>query len=660
MTLEELIQKNQGQSLPVSDDTSKKELKNLNKSIQELIGSFKKDKESGTSDSVNKRMRDMIEKTVSQKPTGVKPMASRLITRDTKATKKEESTSKDKLVENVSKTNISLLSEIRNMRLELSKLKDRLVGPQQQQKMLAGGVDPNLDAVQRRDRGMLEGTGGGGGGSLLGGLLGGGAAAAAVYAMLTDEDKEKLQQGIKKLFDQMVNSPIGAAVKEAQKTAQEAITKWWDENSEKLMSNPIEWAKENPGTAAALGIGALTLAGPVLGAVGLGLGAAGLGLGAAGFGLGALKLGKNVLVGGAKLLKRGYDKPAELGTATGKMIRERLDARKEKLGDRIKKPLPGADVDADGKPKRIEPTMGKEEKPKVTAEQKPSQQVIETEEQKRAREKAAQKAKDDAKAMGEEDTAKRKRKVGIDDIETKKKPTFLDKLKSGGKKALKGARFLGPLGAVVGATMTAYDTAQAASNAEGVLGIEGREATFGEKLAAGVGGFTESVTLGLVNKEDVAKKLAGQQEQTKVSKDKVANAIDKKAKDAKREREINKQISGKKIEMQMLLNRGKRDEAMAKAREVVSLQDELKKVRSVPQEQRSYQPTTMLNQVSGENKQLTLPSPNMAASPYQGMMQNINNVFNSSNQTMITGGTAGPKNNNSSIARYLDRLFAPS
>lgn len=71
-----------------------------------------------------------------------------------------------------------------------------------------------------------------------------------------------------------------------------------------------------------------------------------------------------------------------------------------------------------------------------------------------------------------------------------------------GKGALKAIPGLGAL--VTGAT-TAYDAYEAGSNAEDVLDIKDRKATFGEKIEAGLGGAAESLSFGLLDKKKSAK-----------------------------------------------------------------------------------------------------------------------------------------------------------
>ena len=649
MTLDELIQKTQGQSLPVSDDNSKKELRNLNKSIQELIGSMRKDKESTSTDTMKTRMRDMIDRAISTKTNGIKPTAPRLLGTTSKITKKEEAPKVDaKLVDTISKSNTSLLDEIKRMRADIFGLKNLLAKPQQE-KLLAGSIDPNLSKGQRFDRGMsVPGGGGGGGGrSILGGLLGGAAAALAIGMTLSDEEKQKLKE--------MATS--------AGRKILEFFTDVVGTEIKKFLKDPLKYIEDNPGKSAIAAALTAAVAGPaILGAT------AAAAVGVAGYAGRKIIGGAGKIIGGAVGAAAGagkyvLDKTKEAGTAVGKRIREGISGKTPDEGP-DKKPKPEAKPRPNAQ--KIEPTMGDmDKKPSVEAEKKPAQKVtpVETEEQRAARERATQRAKDDAKAMGEADTEKRTRKVPVDDVKSKKKPRFLDKLKTGGKALLKGARFLGPVGAAIGVGMTAYEGVQAATNAEDVLGIEGRDATFTERLAAGVGGLAEGATLGLVSKEDVAKKLAGREENRSTSRDKVAAAIDRKARQAKTEREISREISMKRLQLEKMAGRdgkvSKSDlpEARQLASDIADLNADLRRVRAMPQEQRTYQPSAMLKDASSENRQLTLPAANMAPSPYGHMMQNIQNVFNSSNQTTVSGSAATPKNQSGTIARYLDRLF---
>lgn len=649
MTLDELIQKTQGQSLPVSDDNSKKELRNLNKSIQELIGSMRKDKESTSTDTMKTRMRDMIDRAISTKTNGIKPTAPRLLGTTSKITKKEEAPKVDaKLVDTISKSNTSLLDEIKRMRADIFGLKNLLAKPQQE-KLLAGSIDPNLSKGQRFDRGMSVpgGGGGGGGGSILGGLLGGAAAALAIGMTLSDEEKQKLKE--------MATS--------AGRKILEFFTDVVGTEIKKFLKDPLKYIEDNPGKSAIAAALTAAVAGPaILGAT------AAAAVGVAGYAGRKIIGGAGKIIGGAVGAAAGagkyvLDKTKEAGTAVGKRIREGISGKTPDEGP-DKKPKPEAKPRPNAQ--KIEPTMGDmDKKPSVEAEKKPAQKVtpVETEEQRAARERATQRAKDDAKAMGEADTEKRTRKVPVDDVKSKKKPGFLDKLKTGGKALARAAKVLGPIGAVIGAGMAVADTAQAASEAEDVLGIKGRKATFGEKVAAGAGGLAESLSFGLVNRETVAKKLAGKEETPMATKNKVSAAIERKAKAAKTEKEISKLISMRRIELEKLAGRdGKISGSdLPKARQLASdiadLNADLKQIRAVPQEQRSYQPAPMLKDASAENRRLTLPAANMGPSPYAGMMQNIQNVFNSSNQTTVNGGTATPRNESGTISRYLDRLF---
>lgn len=668
MTIEELIRKTSGESLPVSDDKSSKELKSLNKNIKDLVNAVTKSQEQDPSGRFSSRMKEMIDKiATSQQAKSIRPAAppSILTKNITKKNEKQTDTVTSKLIETQRKDSTTLVDEIRKMRGELSKLKDAFIKPSQQPKMLAGGIDPNKTAVERdiearRSMGREGGRGGGGLLETIGGLLGG-LTGAALAGLLPSADQIKELAGSigNRMFD-FAKSKINEMVDDPKK--------FFSDAGNVAMVGAAALGTAYAGSKVLKGVKAAGAAGSRVGqAIAGGLGA-----------------GTWEDTKGNKYKEK--PKPTQQRPAAQKpgLVPQKPDARKE----------PGLGK-SDTKPEmRKEPTLGKTEQkidtrkePKIEAKPQPTQKIepqktTETPEQKEARERATQKAKDDARAMGDEDTAKRKRKVTPSDIERKKKPGFLDKLKTtagkygdealkvgkrAGKGLLKAARVAGPVGAVIGAGLTVAETAQAASNAEEVLGIEGRKASFGERVAAGVGGLTESVTFGLVKKEDVAKKLAGDEktgaqkvsgDKKKVSQKQVSEALDQKAKDAKTEKDLNKKISGLKIEMQKLLNRGRKEEAMEKAREVVDLQTELRKVRGMAPEQKAYQPAPMLKQASQENRELTLPSPNVGPSPFSGMMQNIQNVFNSSNQTVVSGGQASPRNDSNSVSRYLERIFS--
>lgn len=73
----------------------------------------------------------------------------------------------------------------------------------------------------------------------------------------------------------------------------------------------------------------------------------------------------------------------------------------------------------------------------------------------------------------------------------------------------RAARFAGPVGLAVGGVMAAADAYQGFTNPEETLGIEGRKATFGEKLSAAGGGIVEGLTFGLVGKKSAGNFFAG-------------------------------------------------------------------------------------------------------------------------------------------------------
>lgn len=648
MTLEELIKKGQDQYVPVSDEDSKKELRNLNKSIQELTRSVQKDRDSATSDSMKSRMRDMIDRTISQTSTGIKKIEPRLFTPKSKMTREKDDSSKvdGKLVDTISKSNNSLIGVIKQMRADIAGLKNILSKPQQREKMLAGGIDPNLTRGQRQDRGLLneikvddKDSGGGFFKNLLG--LGAGAlTGAALWKLLPDEMKEKIKGVLGDVFvmlkdgiNEMLKTTFGTTLEGILDSVTKSITDFTKTfDVKQLTEDFVDKYKVELGAA--------------LAAVGL---VAYKGIES------AIRMLPGIPSKAESQARKGTEKALEAER------KRQAQAVKDEAKQKVKAEKATKAAEAERlRNQRIEPTMGdtpdaEKKDPRAKAKDKIPEKISETEEQRAAREKATQKAKDEIKS----------RKVPMDDIKGKKTPGFLDKLKGAGKGLGRFARFAGPAGALLGIGMTAYETANAATNAEDVLGIEGRKATFGEKVAAGVGGFAEGVSFGLVNKEDVAKKIAGQPEQNVEARNKTAAAIERKANQAKTEKEIAREISMKKIQLQKLAGRdgkvSKSDlpEARQLASDIADLNADLRNIRAMPQEQRAYQPTPMLRDASAENRSLTLPAANMGASPYAGMMQNIQNVFNSSNnQTNISSSKAGPRNESGTISRYLDRLFA--
>lgn len=66
----------------------------------------------------------------------------------------------------------------------------------------------------------------------------------------------------------------------------------------------------------------------------------------------------------------------------------------------------------------------------------------------------------------------------------------------------------GPIGLAASVGMGAYDAYNGWNDAASTLGIEGREATFSEKLASSAGGAIEGMSFGLIDKESAAKWLA--------------------------------------------------------------------------------------------------------------------------------------------------------
>lgn len=73
----------------------------------------------------------------------------------------------------------------------------------------------------------------------------------------------------------------------------------------------------------------------------------------------------------------------------------------------------------------------------------------------------------------------------------------------------KAAKFIPGIGAIATVGMTGYDAYDASKKAEDVLDIKDRNATTGEKAIAGVGGAVESLSFGLIGKEDTARWIDG-------------------------------------------------------------------------------------------------------------------------------------------------------
>lgn len=90
--------------------------------------------------------------------------------------------------------------------------------------------------------------------------------------------------------------------------------------------------------------------------------------------------------------------------------------------------------------------------------------------------------------------------------EKKAATSTLSKVGSGIAKA---AKFLPGVGLAVGAGMAAYEGVQGYNNAEATLGIEGRQATPGEKAAAAGGSIVEGLTFGLVSGKSAGNFFAG-------------------------------------------------------------------------------------------------------------------------------------------------------
>ena len=82
-------------------------------------------------------------------------------------------------------------------------------------------------------------------------------------------------------------------------------------------------------------------------------------------------------------------------------------------------------------------------------------------------------------------------------------------LKNIGGKAVKGLKFVPGLGLVVTGATAALSAGSGAANAEDILGIEGREATGGERAKAGFANMIENLTFGLVSTERVLDRSGG-------------------------------------------------------------------------------------------------------------------------------------------------------
>ena len=90
--------------------------------------------------------------------------------------------------------------------------------------------------------------------------------------------------------------------------------------------------------------------------------------------------------------------------------------------------------------------------------------------------------------------------------EKKAATSTLSKVGSGIAKA---AKFLPGVGLAVTAGMAAYEGVQGFTNAEDTLGIEGREATLGEKFSAAGGSIVEGLSFGLVSGKSAGNFFAG-------------------------------------------------------------------------------------------------------------------------------------------------------
>ena len=78
-------------------------------------------------------------------------------------------------------------------------------------------------------------------------------------------------------------------------------------------------------------------------------------------------------------------------------------------------------------------------------------------------------------------------------------------MSTAGKAVRAGGRFLWP----VAALMSVFDAASGVANAGELLGKEDEDLTFKDKASAGFAGFLSGLTFGLLDKEKMAKKFAG-------------------------------------------------------------------------------------------------------------------------------------------------------
>jgi outer membrane biosynthesis protein TonB len=636
MTIDELIQRSGGQYIPVEDRVQIKEITKLNKSIQALIvkvdKSTEQDKETNTK--LSDRIKKLVEEVVKKPAERIAP--AKRIAVPTKTETKKKDDKETSRIDNLEKKFGDFLKTMTK--------KGPFAGLQPKQ--MASTVDPSKKKEEDEE-----------GGSMIVRLL-----AGALLGYMAAANWDKIKDIMKPAFEklkQVIEGAIGQELKDLGEKAREKVNE---------MLGTDDWSFSDMGKAALGAAGVAYGASKVLPAAGRMGAAAGKRL------AGALGLG-----GAAAELEAERQKRKEKEIEEEK--RRRRDAEGKREAEKARKAQ-------QQKPQtRIEPTLDKPtkkvetpaEKPKVDKPQprakptpvpilekpKVEEPKVETQEQKEAREKAIRKAQEEQRSRMEADRAKSKKT--IDDVSSRRKPSLTDKLKTGadavkgqmgkvGKVAMAGLRKAGPLAALA---FGAYDSAKAATGAEEILGIEGRKATLGERLAAGVGGLTEGLTFGLVPKEKVAQGISGatnmqnRYRQTTdakpVDREKVVQAIEQKAMDEKKRREINAEISRNKIEMHKMLRDGKKEQAMELARETVKLQDKLKAA------DRGQQPSTAVYQKSQENAELKMKTSASASGGYQGpgLFQNI---VNNQNTSVQTAPTAQPRSLANSVERYLDKV----
>ena len=73
----------------------------------------------------------------------------------------------------------------------------------------------------------------------------------------------------------------------------------------------------------------------------------------------------------------------------------------------------------------------------------------------------------------------------------------------------KAVRFIPGIGWAIAGGAALYETGEAAYNAEETLGIQGRKATTGERVAAGLGGLTSAATFGLISTQSAGRFFQG-------------------------------------------------------------------------------------------------------------------------------------------------------